>query len=1008
MSRDDSNQRPLALAEIRERLRKLRGQQYWRAIEELADSSRFHRFLEAEFPQQARALFGAVNRRQALKVMAASLALGGLTACTRQPDERMVPWVLPPEEVVPGVPLFYATAMPFNGYGNGLLVESHMGRPTKAEGNPQHPASLGATDVFGQASVLTLYDPDRSQVITRQGRVQGWYGFVAALRDAVASLSHGSGLRILTETVTSPTLADQIQRLLKRYPEAKWHQYQPVNRDNVRAGAQLAFGQIVNPIYRFDEADVILSLDADFLFALPGSLAYARQFAARRDPLTWGQSMSRLYAVETMPSITGAVADHRLPVRPGEMEGFAGAVAGELRIADCGLRNADFKQPQSEIRNWIGALARDLQRSRGHCLVLAGDPQPPAVHALTHALNAQLGNVGNTVLYTEPAEASPVMETESLRELVADMNAGRVQLLLVLGANPALMAPHDFDFAGAMRNVKLRVHLGLYQDETGAASDWHIPESHFLEAWGDVRAYDGTASIIQPLIAPLFDSKSACQLIWALLGNADENTYDVLRAYWKGRSLSPNFEKFWQTSVHDGVIAGTAAKPVESRISDLGLQISSPAAGNPQSAIRNPKLDGLEVCFRPDPTIWDGRFCNNGWLQEIGKPLSRITWDNAAYVSWNTAKRLGLNGEQVVELHLGGSSVMAAVWIMPGHADDAVTVTLGYGRSHPGRVGMNHGYNPYAIRFADRQWSAPGLEIRKRLFQHQLARIQLEQDQHERELVRHATLAKFRRNPDFVRETREQKPPEHSLYPGYPYEGYAWGMAIDLNRCIGCNACVAACYAENNIPVVGQAETQRGRSLPWLRLDAYYEGNLGNPKVFFQPVPCMQCENAPCETVCPVGATLHDKEGLNQMVYNRCVGTRYCSNNCPYKVRRFNFFRYADWYTPTPGMQKNPDVTVRSRGVMEKCTYCIQRIQAAKIEAEKQDRKVRDGEIRTACQQACPTEAIIFGDINDPKSRVAKLRSQSRNYGMLAELNTRPRTTYLGRITNPNPEIERE
>jgi MoCo/4Fe-4S cofactor protein with predicted Tat translocation signal len=998
------------------------GRRFWRSLKELAMTQEFNDFLHNEFPRDPAKEVNIVSRRDMLKLAGASAALAGLTACTKLPTQKIVPYVRPPEEFIPGKPLFYATAMPFGEAATGLLVESHMGRPTKVEGNPDHPGSLGATDVFAQAAVLTLYDPDRSQVLVHEGRIGSWGNFRAALnnvRDEQRSRK-GSGLRILTETVTSPTLAHQLELLRAEFPLMKWHQYEPAGRDGAREGGRLAFGEYVNPIYRFGAADIVLALDADFLCSGPGHVRYARDFTDRRRVSDPGASMNRLYVVESTPSNTGAIADHRFPLRSGGIEGFARAVAKRLGVRLDAAGAAYF--PPKIPAQWIAALVRDLETHRGTSLVLAGDQQPAAVHALAHAINQALNNAGQTVIYTQPIEANPIDQTQSLRELVSDMEAGLVEALVILGGNPVYTAPADLRFAEQLLKLPLRIHLSLYEDETSELSHWHVPEAHFLESWSDTRAYDGTVSIVQPLIAPLYDGKSAHELLATILGQPDRSAHDIVYDYWKAQHPSEDFEKFWETTLHDGLMRDTAFSPkqVSLRI-ERASEAKGGASHNQESSSSRSHAEGkLEIVFRPDPTIWDGRFANNGWLQELPKPQSQLTWDNAAMISPATAERLGLSNEQVVELLWEGRSVRAPVWILPGHADDSVTVHLGYGRKRAGRVGTGCGFNAYLLRSSGRPWFGAGLRIEKTGDQYRLAgtqhhhsidtagreKVEESRAAFQRDLVRVATLEEFNRNPNFAKDPVEKTYNAPSLYPGFEYEGYAWGMAIDLNSCTGCNACVLACQAENNIPVVGKTEVIAGREMHWIRIDTYYRGGPGNPEIYHEPVPCMHCENAPCEGVCPVGATVHSPEGLNEMVYNRCVGTRYCSNNCPYKVRRFNFRLYADWTTPSLMALRNPNVSVRSRGVMEKCTYCVQRINAAKIEAEKQDRAVRDGEIVTACQQACPVQAIVFGNVNDPNSRVSKLKAQSRNYGLLTDLNTRPRTSYLAKLRNPNPEIK--
>jgi len=613
-------------------------------------------------------------------------------------------------------------------------------------------------------------------------------------------------------------------------------------------------------------------------------------------------------------------------------------------------------------------------------------------------MNQLLDNAGKTVAYTGPIESNPVDRAPSLRELATEMRAGQVDLLVIIDGNPVYNAPADFQFADALSHVKARVRLGLFYDETSRLCQWHLPAAHYFEAWSDTRAHDGTASIVQPLIAPLYGGKSAHELIAILAGNPLATGHQLVRGYWLTQHKSDDFDAFWRKSLHDGVIAGTALAP---RSPALKAGLRFPAA-------RQPESQGLELVFRPDPTVWDGRFSNNAWLQELPKPITKLTWDNAAFVSPTTAQKLGAGNGDVVELAYRGATVRAPVWIVPGHADGSVTVTLGYGRTSGGRNAAGKGFNAYLLRTSEEPWCGDGLDVRMTGEKYTLVTQQHQFSMEGRNLVRAGTLDQFQKDPAFARKMEPAEPPPAlTLYPGYDYsKGYAWGMSIDLNTCIGCNACVVACQAENNIAVVGKDQVRRGRSMHWIRVDSYFEGGLDDPKMLHQPVPCMHCENAPCELVCPVGATTHSDEGLNQMVYNRCVGTRYCSNNCPYKVRRFNFLAFTDWDTPSLKGQRNPEVTVRSRGVMEKCTYCIQRIEGAKIQAEKEDRVVRDGEIVTACQQACPSQAIVFGNINDPQSRIAALKAAPLNYGLLTDLNTRPRTTYLARVTNPNPELK--
>jgi molybdopterin-containing oxidoreductase family iron-sulfur binding subunit len=1067
--------------------------EYWRSLEEFADSPIFAEFVSREFPHAADEWNDPVERRTFLKLMGASLALAGLSGCVIQPPEKVIPYVKQPEEEVPGKGLFFATAYSLSGVATPLLVRSNEGRPTKIEGNPDHPSNPGysSTDIFAQASVLTLYDPDRSQTPLYRGETRAWTSFVADIRSAIEKegdglkATKGARLRFLTETITSPSVAAQLKQILTDFPEAKWHQYEPVNRDNARAGAVMALGQDVHATYDFSKADRVLSLGSDFLNAWPGNLRYARDYAEKRRNsgeagvnVDAESKMSRLYVVETTPTITGANADHRFSIKPGEMQAVAEGVAG-----------ASIVRASGDIGSWLPAVAKDLQLHKGASVVIAGDEQPPEIHALAHAANNALGNVGKTVFYFDPLAANSVDQTQSLRELVGDIDAGKVDLLVIIGGNPAYNTPVDLRLdLNRLNKVKLRAHLSLYNNETSEICHWHINAAHYLESWGDARAYDGTATIVQPLIAPLYDGKTVYELLALFSDNYDQKPYDVVRQFWSGQqatlkgqagaapsptqavssgrvnsgasnqqaapspiaTTSPaangptDFESWWRKCLHDGFIPNTALRTktasLKSDLSNSLAQTNGGGAPAPQSASSNT----FELVFRPDPSIYDGRFANNGWLQELPKPLTKVTWDNVALVSPNTAKKLGLSPQNyeerdhgreayvdTVKVTLRNQSINKTVpaWIMPGQPDDVITIHLGYGRKPAGRVWdtitdpdsrlPQGGFNAYDLRFSDQPWAATGAAISKTAERFLIASTQahfslIDPIGQNRDVLRVSSVDEYEREKEAAAEKRKEQDKENhdlSLYQDFDYQnqgnGYAWGMSIDLNSCIGCNACVLACQSENNIPVVGKEQVARSREMQWLRIDAYFKGDPGKPEgPFFQPVPCMHCENAPCEPVCPVHATVHSAEGLNDMVYNRCVGTKYCSNNCPYKVRRFNFFLYQDWDTPTYQLMRNPDVSVRSRGVMEKCTYCVQRIQAAKIQSEIEGRKVRDGEIVTACQAVCPTEAIVFGNINDPNSKVSKLKALERDYSLLGELNTRPRTTYLSALRNPNPEIK--
>jgi MoCo/4Fe-4S cofactor protein with predicted Tat translocation signal len=964
----------------------------WQSLEELAGSPEFLEFAEREFPQASMLYRNTVDRRQFLTLMAASLGLAGLTSCTPTDQEKIVPYVRPPEEAIAGKPLFFATTMPMRGYGVGLLAESHQGRPTKVEGNPDHPASLGATDAFAQASVLSLYDPDRSHDVLNAGGKSSWQAFqeAAAAEIKGRQITKGKGLRILTETVTSPTLAGQIDRFLKAYPGAAWHQYEPTCFDSARVASKQLFGHYADTHYNFENASIILALDADFLGSIPGHLRFSKEFARRRRPSDNGSEMNRLYALESVPSLTGAMADHKLAVRSSDIP----AVAMAIRAAVQGTSFVIPEEIPGVSRKWIEVLAKDLREHRGKSLVVAGGWQPAEVHILAHQINTALGNVGKTLEYAIPVEPVPVEHTESLRALVREMQSGEVETLLILGGNPVYTAPADLDFARHLERVRLRIHLSLYDDETSQACNWHVPEAHYLEAWGDLRAFDGTASIIQPLIDPLYGGRTSHEVVAAFLGEPKRTSYEIVQGHWQGVRGSTDFEPFWRKALHDGKIDMPGPVPAPIR--------ETPGVKDVRIA---PAPPGIEVVFRPDPSVFDGRFANNSWLQELPKILSKLVWDNAIQVSPAMAKLLDVVNGQMIEVKYAGRTVKGPIWIMPGHADQSISVFLGYGRTRAGSIGTGRGYNAYSIRTAGAPWMGVGVELNKTAEIYPLASTQHHHAMEDRQAVRMATLDEYTKEPGFAADPSNKPPGPLTLYPEFTSEDYAWGMSIDLSACIGCNACVIACQSENNIPIVGKEEVLRSREMHWLSLDRYYDGDAANPKTLYQPMLCQHCENAPCEPVCPVGATTHSAEGLNEMTYNRCVGTRYCSNNCPYKVRRFNFFQYALTEVPSLRLLDNPNVTVRSRGVMEKCTFCVQRINVARITAKNEDRKIRDGEVVSACQSVCPADAIVFGNIKDPESRVSKLKSGPRDYGVLEELNTRPRTTYLVKITNPNPEL---
>jgi molybdopterin-containing oxidoreductase family iron-sulfur binding subunit len=997
---------PMTLAQVREKLKAVKGKKYWRSIDELANTAEFQAAVEREFPGSAQEWIDPVSRRGFMKLMGASLALAGLAGCTKQPDEPIYPYVKAPEDLILGKPMYFATAHPFVTGAVPLLVKSDQFRPIKIDGNPEHPYNQGSSDPFTQATLLDLYDPDRSQHVTFKGENREWAEFAVEFRNKVASTKDGAGIYFLSETITSPTLARQWKEAQAKYPKATLVQYDPAI-----AGTALADG--LSGQYDLAEADVIVSLDADFLSgaAFPGFHKLVRQYAERRkNP----EKLNRLYAIESTPTTTGLKAEHRLGLRVSEIPAFAAELAKAIGIEVLPVPSVAWTDEQ---KKFLAALAKDLKAHAGKCVVIPGLYQDPTVanHALV--INEVLGNSGKTVSYPARLSALSSNQTAELKSLVADLNAGKVDWLVILNANPIYAAPADLEFATAFEKAKTVAHLGSHVDETGQISHWHIPAAHFLESWSDTRAYDGTVSIVQPLIDPLYGGKTAHHIFQTLLNEPGLSPYDAVRETWKP-VIKGDFEAGWRKALHQGWIDGTAY-PVVPRVAIESLG----AVPAPSSK------DSLEIIFRPDLNIYDGRWSNVGWLQELPKPVTNLSWDNAALVSGATLTKLGLEEDDIIELTVNGRKVKAPVIVAPGHPDNSVTVHLGYGRSFAGRVGSGAGFNAYLIRMMDAPFYATGsirkvegkwgTAITKSHFQDHRPKLfggqgngnnSLEADEaiSERGIIRYATLAEFKANPGFANEgeTHTKTDKDNTLFPNWEYKENAWGMSIDMNSCTGCNACIVSCYAENNIPVVGKQQVRIGRNMQWLRVDTYFEGDLAAPRAHFQPMACQHCENAPCEQVCPVGATVHTPEGLNAMVYNRCVGTRYCSNNCPYKVRRFNFLLYSDYETESLKLMRNPDVSVRSRGVMEKCSYCVQRISAAKIEADKENRAVRDGEIVTACQQACPASAITFGNINDKQSRVAKLQADERSYQVLADQNTRPRTKYVAAVLNPNQELE--
>jgi molybdopterin-containing oxidoreductase family iron-sulfur binding subunit len=920
-----------------------------------------------------------MSRRGALKLLAGQMAL--LVAGCSKPREEIVPYVRMPERMVPGMPLQFATTLELGGYGRGVVCTSFEGRPIKVEGNPLHPASLGATDVFAEAAIFSLYDPDRSQSVRQSGEISNWAAFFDAMQPLLGDLAAaGDRLRLLTGPVASPTLIRQIKALRQRFPQLVWHRHDPLEDQAAREGAIMAFGRPITSLPRLADAEIVVSLDADPLGAGPRQIVNARGFAARRRARKGLDGIGRLYAVESALTLTGANADHRLALPPNEIADVAVAIS---RALGAGLPEGALAK---DAAAFASKLARDLLAHKGRALVLAGPTLDPDVHALCHWINAQLQA---PIDYLEADEAA---HPSSLTELVRDCEAAKVDSLFVLGCNPVYDAPRDLGFAQAIRKVELPVHFGCYFDETAALCEWHIPQSHILESWSDLEAPDGAASLVQPLIAPLYDTRSVHEMIATLQGRLASGR-DLVRETWQASALAGDFENWWRRALHDGIIAGSAGKPALSLSPQLP-QLKS--RGNAE----------LTLVLRPDPSLYDGSFANNAWLQELPKPLTKEVWGNSIGIGRKDAAALGAVDGDVLRLTANGRSLDAPVRIASGHAPGVLTLTLGHGRTAAGGIGTGVGANAYLLR-ADASFAIRGVVATRTGENRPLPSTQKQftLDGGAADLFPSYALDQFRA----LAEPSEKAQLPTFLSPPAG-SGARWGMVIDTSLCIGCNACVVACQVENNSPVIGPEEIAVGRDMHWLRIDAYEIGPPENPRTGFQPVPCMHCETAPCEPVCPTGASVHDSEGLNVQVYNRCIGTRFCEANCPYKVRRFNFFGYADGQeyrglgADVMRAHNNPDVTVRARGVMEKCTYCVQRISRARHTADKEDRLISDGEVVTACQSACPTRAINFGDLSQPEANVSALRKEPHHYTLLGHLDTKPRTTYLAQVRDINPQ----
>jgi MoCo/4Fe-4S cofactor protein with predicted Tat translocation signal len=1001
---------------------------FWKSLESKASPDDFAARATAEFPREVSQLLdkgeGGFGRRGFLfgGLATAMLAVEG---CARRPTEKILPYTRAPEYALPGTSRHYATVRAHRGEALGLLVESHEGRPTNIQGNPDHPATLGGADLLTQAYILDLYDPDRSTAPMHGKEASNWQEVDALFADRAKAFAADGGakLRVLVQPTNSPTFVRLRDMVQAKYPHARIHTWTPVSESNVREGARLAFGQAVNTIYDYALARVVVSLDADFLQTEPGNIRANKSFSKGRRLGSSNDAMSRLYVVEPAYTTTGANADHRLRLPARDIERYLLALAKELSarpgidLAGVAAAFGDAGPVDGVPEKWITVVAGELAKNRGRGVLVAGARQPARVHALVHAINYALGNSGSTVNHFPVADPTETEAVADLKALAADMDAGRVDTLVMLGVNPVYDAPVDLQFAARLAKVTTSIHLADRVDETSEKCTWHLPLAHPLESWGDQRGLDGTLSIQQPLIAPLHGGRSELEILGILAGEAPVG-YALVRGSMKaGTGSALAMDAQWKAALNKGLFSGAGHRPFGSlavKADGVGGAFAKAAPAKPLGT------DNLEIAFAADAKLFDGRFANNPWLLELPDSMTKITWDNAAYFSPTTAKALGIASGDVVQIARDGvTAVEIVAWITPGHADNSITLALGWGRTKAGQYGSKVGSDVYPLRHSETLGFADGAKVTKTGRRHDVSQTQEHQSMEGRPIAIDATLEQYRATPDFA-QYRSPDPKVLPLWDPVKYEGHKWGMTIDLAACTGCNACVIACQSENNIATVGKEQVARNREMHWIRIDRYFLGEDETaPAVAFQPLACVQCEDAPCENVCPVNATAHSPEGLNDMAYNRCIGTRYCANNCPYKVRRFNYLEfqggppgssidtmYGD-LPETRKMQFNPNVTVRMRGVMEKCTYCVQRIQEGKIAASREQRTVKDGQIVSACAQTCPADAIVFGDLNDPNSRVARIAKTDRRYKLLAELGTHPRTTYLGKIRNPNAEMEK-
>jgi molybdopterin-containing oxidoreductase family iron-sulfur binding subunit len=992
---------------------------YWRRLAELAKTPE----LNAEILSGEHGPLDGPSRRRFMQIMGASLALAGVAGCTKD-ELQWMPLNVNLTDRTPGIPKFYATAMDLGGYAQGLLATSYDGRPIKVDGNPDHPQNQGASTVFTIGSLLGLYDPDRgttpARYRNRRAELYSWDDFEVYARPIFENYrkTKGAGLHVLSEASSSDTLAAVKARFAETYPQASWHEYEPISRDNERAGTKLAFGKVLRPQYSLKDAQVIVCVDDCLLTEHPAAVKFAREFAARRRPEDG--PMNRLYAVESVFSNTGAMADHRLALRADRIGKFVAHLEGELKRspADREAKPAIDAAQEPTAAKLLAAMVQDLEANKGKGLVVVGPRQPAAVHAAAYRINALLGNTGKTITFTTEPNADRPTHLAAIEALAGDLEADKVETLLILGGNPVYNAPANLQFARALGKARQSIHLSLIPDETSQLCSWYLPRAHYLESWGDARSFDGTYSVVQPLIEPLRGGRSDLELLSLALGEETPAVLEAVRSTFKKISGETDFEDNWRTALDRGLLEGSAWKA-----EDVGTPADAPL---PEPS---PSNDSLELVFRPDTKIYDGRFSNNGWLQELPDFLTKMSWDNGALIAPATAKKLSIKNGQIVKLTLNKNTLRLPAYVLPGQPEGSVTLTLGYGRVEAGVVGGSGqgevtpvGGDAYRLRAAAAVDFASGLKVEPTdaLYEFAMSQDPFQMDktgEEERlhrlhELAREGTEVQFAENPKFAKMHDEEREDTQLFTSPLSDEGHKWGMAVDLSRCVGCNACVIGCQAENNIPIVGRDQVRNGREMYWMRIDRYFKGVPEAPEIVHQPVACQHCETAPCEQVCPFTATVHSKEGLNDMVYNRCVGTRYCSNNCPYKVRRFNFFNYhKDLNDPINDITKlayNPEVTVRSRGVMEKCSYCVHRIQNVKIQAKNAGREIGPEEITPACAQACPAQAITFGDLLREESKVAKDHANPRSYALLGELETRPRTAYLARIRNPHPSLTTE